>query len=312
MLWQPFHRCFAGVRRTWDPRASIVNVFTTFLLLSLSKIVFVSYYSLQYEKIRMLNYTAYTHDALYYNPNIRVDSHKHLPLVVLSYTFATIFAFIPTILLCCYPMKFFREALFFCCGRRQHAIGMFMDTFQGYYKDGINGTYDWRFLAGLYPLLRVAIIWSGKYTYFYDDDDDRHDQLVYCIIVSSVISIVRPYKKLIHNLVEIVLLNMTTALVWCVTESQSIQRVAYYKDDPIHIITVVLLLLVPHIILTLMIACKVIQLLLHHLELTYNCRFINKFPWLCAAWRWVTTAVIGDKEQDLTTTGHSIMIYGTM
>ena len=41
-LWKPFHRHFVYFRRRWDPKASIINAFTTFLLLSFSKILFVS------------------------------------------------------------------------------------------------------------------------------------------------------------------------------------------------------------------------------------------------------------------------------
>ena len=41
MFWQPFHRCFARVKRTWDPKASMVNSFATFLLLSLTKFLFI-------------------------------------------------------------------------------------------------------------------------------------------------------------------------------------------------------------------------------------------------------------------------------
>ena len=35
-LWKPFHRCFVLFRRSWDSTASIVNAFTTLLLLSFS------------------------------------------------------------------------------------------------------------------------------------------------------------------------------------------------------------------------------------------------------------------------------------
>jgi len=41
-LWMPFHRHIVHFRRRWDAKASIINAFTTFLLLSFSKILFVS------------------------------------------------------------------------------------------------------------------------------------------------------------------------------------------------------------------------------------------------------------------------------
>jgi len=46
-LWKPFHRCCVNVRRRWDTKASLVDVFATFLLLSYSKLLFVSLLLLQ-------------------------------------------------------------------------------------------------------------------------------------------------------------------------------------------------------------------------------------------------------------------------
>ena len=40
-LWKPFHRCCVNVRRRWDTKASLIDVFATFLLLSYSKLLFV-------------------------------------------------------------------------------------------------------------------------------------------------------------------------------------------------------------------------------------------------------------------------------
>ena len=59
-LWKPFHRHFAHFRRRWDSKASIVNAFTTFLLLSFSKILFVSF-TLLY----MSNILVYDHDVIH-------------------------------------------------------------------------------------------------------------------------------------------------------------------------------------------------------------------------------------------------------
>ena len=35
---------------------------------------------------------------------------------------------------------------------------MIMDTFQGWYKDGTEGTYDYRPLSALYMLLRIGLV----------------------------------------------------------------------------------------------------------------------------------------------------------
>jgi len=46
LLWKPFHRSFVFFRRNWDSEACVINAFATFLLLSFSKVLFVSFTAL--------------------------------------------------------------------------------------------------------------------------------------------------------------------------------------------------------------------------------------------------------------------------
>ena len=39
-LWRPFHGCFVRLRRGWDTKSDIIDVFTTFFILSYSKIMY--------------------------------------------------------------------------------------------------------------------------------------------------------------------------------------------------------------------------------------------------------------------------------
>ena len=39
-LWRPFHRCFVQLRRGWDTKNDLIDVFATFLLLSFVKIMY--------------------------------------------------------------------------------------------------------------------------------------------------------------------------------------------------------------------------------------------------------------------------------
>ena len=67
-LWKPFHRHVVNIRRrcSWDSRASIINAFATFLLLSYSKILFVSFTLLYQVRIHYLNGKE-RHCVLYYD-----------------------------------------------------------------------------------------------------------------------------------------------------------------------------------------------------------------------------------------------------
>ena len=192
LLWKPFHKYFVRVRRTWDPKASMVNAFATFLLLSFSKVLFVSCFSLQREVIFTSSNAHYKLNAIFYNPNLDERSYENLPFIVLGFSLLTILVLIPTMILCCY--QFTRKI---CCCEKQHVLSMFMDTFQGHYKDGTNGTYDWRFLAGLYPLLRIFVIYSiHKHSHL---SYINSTQIFCCFAVNVIVAFIRPYKRLSHN-----------------------------------------------------------------------------------------------------------------
>ena len=45
-FWKPFHKIVTRLRRSWDPRASIINAISTFLLLTLSKSIIITNNSL--------------------------------------------------------------------------------------------------------------------------------------------------------------------------------------------------------------------------------------------------------------------------
>ena len=77
-LWKPFHKHFIHFRRKWDSKASIINAFTTFLLLSFSKILFISFtlgYTIQI-RYRPRSAGAEKKDVLYYDPTVEVDARS--------------------------------------------------------------------------------------------------------------------------------------------------------------------------------------------------------------------------------------------
>ena len=278
LAWRPFHRCFTTARRTWDPRASIVNAFATFVLLSLTKNLFVSSYPFQKETISGLS-TATTYNHLFYNPNIAVHSHDNLPFIAVSISVTVMFTVVSVVLLCCYQEKLFRRALVFFCCQRQDIVSMFFDVYQGHYKDGTEGTYDLRFLSGLYPLFSIVFIWNVC-KHSIESHPVCRDQLFYCFVVTVVTAFARPYKRFNHNLTETLLLILTTIMVWRCHD--------FVISDYLHSsrIKLALLQLIPHSLLALMIIFKVSRLLLQRIEqLRYcNCHHmtqnLNKLPWL--------------------------------
>ena len=155
-IWKPFHRRFARFRQQWDVRSSIIDAFATFLLLSNIKLLSVSFDLLLPTYVYNMNGSV-VGIYLYYDGSIEYFGNKHLPYAILAVFVVLIFILLPILLLLLYPMRCFQRCLGHC-RVRWHALHIFVDAFQGCYKDGTNGTRDCRYFAGVYLLLRPLLL----------------------------------------------------------------------------------------------------------------------------------------------------------
>ena len=142
----------------WNPKETILSTCATFLLLTYSKFLFVSVCLLLGVPSYNCNGDVIPNSTvLFYDPTIRFFHSEHIPYVVLALSIVVFIVLLPPLLLLLYPAQFFRKCLN-CCGfQRWDILHLIMDIFQGWYKDGTEGTYDYRPLSALYMLLRVAI-----------------------------------------------------------------------------------------------------------------------------------------------------------
>ena len=151
----PFHKCAKHLKIQWDFRASIVEAFATFLLLSYVKLLSVSFDLLIPTHVYHVN-GSLVGMYLYYDATIEYFGDKHLPFAVLALFVMLIFILFPLLLLLLYPKQCFQRCLG-CCGMRWHALHIFVDAFQGYYKDGTNGTRDCRYFSAAFLISRIAL-----------------------------------------------------------------------------------------------------------------------------------------------------------
>ena len=151
----PFRRCAEPLRNQLDVSTSIVEAFATFLLLSYVKLLSVSFDLLVPTHVHYAN-GSFVGTYLYYDATIEYFGDKHLPYAVLALFVMLVFILFPILLLLLYPMRFFQRCLD-CCGVRWHALHIFIDAFQGCYKDGTNGTRDCRYFSAAFLLARVLL-----------------------------------------------------------------------------------------------------------------------------------------------------------
>ena len=208
-IWKPFHRCFARFRQQWDIRTSIIDAFATFLLLSNIKILSVSFDLLTLTHVYSTNGSV-VGIYLYYDASVEYFGKKHLPYAVLALFVVLLFIIFPILLLLLYPMRCFQQCLGLC-GIRWHALHIFVDAFQGCYKDGTNGTRDCRYFAGVYLLMRLLLCILFAIT---------HSVVFYVVAlfvligVAMLLAIVQPYKAEFSTYNAVDLVFILTLAMW--------------------------------------------------------------------------------------------------
>ena len=252
-IWKPFHRHFVHFRRSWDSRASIINTFTRFLLLSFSKILFVSYTLLYIFHVQYNYGDIPSKCVLYYDPTVESHTLEYSIFSAMAGCVLVAFIVCPTILLILYPTRLFRKCVS-CCGfRRWHALHMFVESFQGQYKDGTNGTRDFRMVSALFLVLRITTMTSFLATVF---SFHKHSLAaisagVQCIsfaVASGFYAIVKPYKLNYMSNVDYLILTLLMIV------SFEVLFTAFHTatEDWIHqTLLTTLLLGVPHMVLIL-------------------------------------------------------------
>ena len=260
LLWKPFHQCFVYFRRSWDCETSVIRAFSTFLLLSFSKVLFVSFTLLYAVEAKLLNRNGTRtsfRSVMYYDSTVQPYSEDHLPFAGLSLCVGLLFIVFPTFLLILYPTRIFRKCISCCRFRRWHALHTFMEAFQGQHKDGTNGSKDFRAVSALYLLFRIAalLIYSG---------DHRYGTHAYACLATAVVfvstslffAIIKPYKVNYFNAIDSIILAMLGLL------SMVCQFVLYLPNQKYaHVIAVCGLLTagIPHATLGLYILYIVVK-----------------------------------------------------
>ena len=236
----PFHWCAKRFRNQLDVRASIVEAFATFLLLSYVKLLSVSFDLLTPTHVYHVNSSLGVY--LYYDATIEYFGDKHLPFAVLALFVMLVFILFPLLLLLLYPMRCFQRCLG-SCGVRRHALHIFIDAFQGYYKDGTNGTRDCRYFATALLISRVVLFLIFAFSptaLFYGA------ALLVLMALVMLIVIMQPYKAQfsMYNAVDSILV-LVLALQCVTAVCVSLTSLKAHKWLMFSIILVFLVGLVP-------------------------------------------------------------------
>ena len=198
-------------RRQWNICNSLVDAFATFLLLSYVRILSVSVDLLLPVALYRQNGQRLPQLYLFNQGDVAYFSSRHLPYACLALFFLLTFTLLPMALLFLYPCSCFQVCLN-RTGLSCQSLHIFMDTFQGHFKNGTTGTRDFRYFSAFYLLLRGLVYASIVLAY---QINSYAYTTVVLTVFTVVVAIARPYKADSYTFNDTFCL-VTTALVYMI------------------------------------------------------------------------------------------------
>ena len=208
-LWKPLCFLCARFRQTWKAKTSVMDAFAAFILLSYVKIVRLSLLLTTFTNIYRIDGSVFM-KVVSYDPTIEYLSLEHLPFVLIGAILLLTFGLIPPLLLTLYQFTIVQRCLNICKLNRTE-LRIFMDAFQGCYKDGKDGGPDRRYFAGLYFVFRFIIF--AIYDNIQDLSSTYFLLLVSCITFAQITAFLQPYKKPCYNNIDTFFFNLLAVVM---------------------------------------------------------------------------------------------------
>ena len=215
ILWRPLHKLFARFRRSCNYDTSLVQAFVTVFFISYSKLLFVVFRA--FSRADFIDeYGTVITQVTYIDPTVPMYSPRHIYLMIFS-TCVLLFIVLPPILvLIVFPTRLSNKLQTYFSPRLNLALFTFVGTFQSCYKDGTNGTRDYRALSGGILGGCVLILAIEVCSHFFIEVNDRNPviswQIVIILLIVLLVSyaVLRPYKSEVANQSSIVILALLT------------------------------------------------------------------------------------------------------
>ena len=197
-IWRPFKRYLSHFSVTNNPKRSVMNVFATFLILSYSKIIFISANLLNVAPVFDVH-GKIVEKRIFFEPTLKLYQGEHIRYAVIAvFVFAT-FITIPPLILFLYQFQFFQKHILKRFSMF-NVVQMFADSFQNCFKDGTSSTFDCRFFAGAYLLLRLSLFSADI---IIDNQIAQWIVIALIFIIATIlIAVFRPYKKGAFNCLD--------------------------------------------------------------------------------------------------------------
>ena len=260
-VWKPLHKCLARFRRSWDIKGSVINAFATLYVLSFMKVISTS--------VRLM-LTTHTIDiwgdrkwtSLYYDASCSLFHKCHRPYAIIALTITMVVSFIPSLYIFLHACKVFHRYSCFQ-GHKFQLANEIAKIFHHSFKDGINGTPDCRWFAGIYLLMRIVIATAANWR------TTQQIQVICSALSLILVAVFHPHTCAAFNYIDSFLFGGLTVMFTLMPAGQS------------NHIAQVLLFLLPMLTVIVLVCWKLTQKLggkIHLLPRLYHCLIKFRTP----------------------------------
>ena len=220
-IWRPFHKCFVRLRKRWDTKTDLIDVFITFFILSYYKF---TYLAVSFLNMREINKIDRSGNQSTINtigdvdPNMPYLGKIHLLLLTFSVLVLLIFNILPPLLLILYPTRAFRYCLS-KCHLNSHTIFIFTDKIQSCYKNGLDGGRDMRSFSGFYFYFRLTVHYISIIFHTMLKRRGWVSLGITFFMLALIITIAKPYRKSYMYIIDALL--FTNIALLCLSNANS-------------------------------------------------------------------------------------------
>ena len=196
-IWRPFRRFLSHYSVTNDPKRSIISFLATVVILSYTRVLYLSGNILNMVK----EYKVYggTRRVLFIQPDVGFFSGEHIPFVFVSLIMLLLYVIFPLLLLILYPLEFFQAKLNKLWVRSNN-IQIFVESFYGCYNDGSNETKDRRLFSTAYLFHRIIFV-----LLFIKISYPRVSYSLMVVMQGIFVAMIykfKPYKQNVYNILD--------------------------------------------------------------------------------------------------------------
>ena len=241
-LWKPFSIILDKTAITGVTNNSVIHAFASFIFLA-NSYVFTNFTNL-FEDVNIYREDGnrYKHSLLM-DPTLELFGYHHIQFIMVSSVPLFIFTLLPSLLHIIYPTRIYEYFSRCISARKRLAITAFTEALQACFKDGLNGTRDYRALPGLIPVFVLISVVSNVILTTGFGWNPGVASAFFTMSTGCVLLYLQPFKQAIGNIsigFYFMLFSVLSLIhYWWINESESTETL---------VMALVMISLLPHVL----------------------------------------------------------------